>query len=72
MVKHTQTIHRQNLTNCLSVFDHFMGLPVKRLNVINPFHATDLFLYPLKTLENKIDFLVFSAGIDRNQRHDMD
>ena len=29
MVKHTQTIRRQQSTNCLSVFDHFMGLVVK-------------------------------------------
>ena len=26
MVKHTQTIRRQKPTNCLSVFDHFLGL----------------------------------------------
>ena len=48
MVKHTQTIHRQIVdellpTNCLSVFDHFMGLALKglklkqlsRINIIN-------------------------------------
>ena len=29
MVKHTQTISRQQSTNCLSVFDHFVGLVVK-------------------------------------------
>ena len=29
MVKHTQTIGRQHPTNCLSVFDHFVGLPLK-------------------------------------------
>ena len=31
MVKHTQTIHRQQPTNCLSVFNHFVGLALKRL-----------------------------------------
>ena len=31
MVKHTQIIHQQKLTNCLSVFDHFVGLAVKEL-----------------------------------------
>ena len=31
MVKHTQTIRRQQPTNCLSVFDHFVGLAPKRL-----------------------------------------
>ena len=32
MVKHTQTIHRQKPTNCLSIFDNFVGLPFKGLN----------------------------------------
>ena len=32
MVKHTQTIRRQKLTNCLSVFDHFVKLALKGLN----------------------------------------
>ena len=31
MVKHTQTIRRQKLTNCLSVFEHFVGLALKGL-----------------------------------------
>ena len=31
MVKHTQTIRRQTPTNCLSVFDHFVGLVLKEL-----------------------------------------
>ena len=31
MVKHTQTVLRQQLTNCLSVFDHFMGVALKGL-----------------------------------------
>ena len=31
MVKHTQTIHRQKPTSCLSVFDHFVGLALKGL-----------------------------------------
>ena len=34
MVKHTQTIRRQQLTNGLSVFDHFVGLVPKGLNAI--------------------------------------
>ena len=33
MVKHTQTIRRQQLTNCLSVFDHFMRLALTGLNI---------------------------------------
>ena len=31
MVKHSQTIRRQKLTNYLSVFDHFVGLMRKGL-----------------------------------------
>ena len=31
-VKHTQTICRLLLTNCLSVFDHFVGLVPKGVN----------------------------------------
>ena len=31
MVKHTQAIPRQKLTNCLTVFDHFLGLSLKGL-----------------------------------------
>ena len=31
MVKHTQTIRLQQPTNCLSVFDHFVGLALKEL-----------------------------------------
>ena len=33
MVKHTQTIRRLLPTNCLSVFDHFMGLALKGLRI---------------------------------------
>ena len=31
MVKHTQTIRRLLHTNCLSVYDHFVGVALKRL-----------------------------------------
>ena len=32
MVKHTQTIRRQQQpANCLNVFDHFAGLPLRGL-----------------------------------------
>ena len=33
MVKRTQTIRRQQTTNYLSVFDHFVGLTLKGLNI---------------------------------------
>ena len=32
MVKHTQTIRQQQPTNCLSMFDHIVGLSLKGLN----------------------------------------
>ena len=31
MVKHNQTIRRLLPTNCLSLFDHFVGLALRRL-----------------------------------------
>ena len=31
MVKHTETIRQQKLTNCLRVFDHLLGLARKGL-----------------------------------------
>ena len=33
MVKHTQTICRQKPINCLIVFDHFVGLALRRLTL---------------------------------------
>ena len=32
MAKHTQTIRRQQPTNCFRMFDHFVGLALKELN----------------------------------------
>ena len=34
MVKYTQTIRRLLPTNCLSVFDHFVGLALKGLTIL--------------------------------------
>ena len=34
MVEHTKTIRRQLPTKCLSVFNHFVGLALKGLNLI--------------------------------------
>ena len=39
MVKHTQTIHRQEPTKCLSVFDHFVGLSRKGLIQLAEMHG---------------------------------
>ena len=68
MVKHTQTICWQKPTNCLSVFDHFVGWALKGLSKdesfsINPFNAIVPFLYPLVTSET-FGFLMFSGGIE--------
>ena len=35
MVKHTQTSRRLLPTNCLSVFDHFVGLALKGLTLFS-------------------------------------
>ena len=62
MVKHTKTI-RSLPTNCLSVFDHFLGLALKKVNIasffkyyistrVNLFHGNVPSLYPLKMSEN--------------------
>ena len=34
MIQHTQTIRQQQPTNCLSVFDHFVGLALKELTKV--------------------------------------
>ena len=34
MIRQTQKIRRQQLANCLSVFDHFVGLALKGLRQI--------------------------------------
>ena len=42
MVKHTQTICWQKSTNCLSVFDHFVKLPLKGLIIFAQMFIIDL------------------------------
>ena len=37
---------------------------------VNPFNATGLFQYPLKTSQTR-GFLMFSGGIERDQWHEM-
>ena len=37
MVKHTQTIRRQQPKNCLNVFEYFVGLALKWLNAAEPY-----------------------------------
>ena len=48
MDKHTQAIPRQKPANCLSVFDHFVGLPFKGLkNLVHlklfPYFCREMF-----------------------------
>ena len=38
MVRHTQTICRRQMTNCFSVFDHFVGLAFKELLLVIMVH----------------------------------
>ena len=50
MDKHTQTIRRNLSTNCMSVFDHFVGLALKVLTIFSEiilFYVTEaIFLIP--------------------------
>ena len=47
-MKHTQTIRRLLLTNCLSVFDYFVGLALKGLSIYFLFSKQKLFKYCTK------------------------
>ena len=51
MVKHTETIHRPLPKNCFKVFDHIVGLALKRLNynfVTKSLRLNEIFLIPLR------------------------
>ena len=49
MVKHIQTIRRHS-TNCLSVFDHFVGLELKGFNSLDlKFEIQNLVTIPKNT-----------------------
>ena len=39
---------------------------------LNPFHATDLFLYPPRKHQKTKGFLMFLGGRERGQWHEMD
>ena len=60
MFKHTQTIRRLLPMNCLSVFDHFVGLGIKRLNTIAisfpTFDWFSIFFQVVKVL-NRFDYM---------------
>ena len=60
MVKHTQTIRRIFPTNCLSVFDHFVGLALKGLSTLQEWFSLPqkLLLLLLKIIKSTLDEIV--------------
>ena len=69
MVKHTQTIRRQQPTTCVSVFDHFVGWVLKRLiQTVNICSKSLLTQCSISVLpENMIrpfNFWLFSGGAE--------
>ena len=50
MAKHTQTICRLLPANCFSVFEHFVGVVLKGLNVTNIIQYFLLIYQHIKTL----------------------
>ena len=44
MVKHIQTLRRLLLTNCLSVFDHFVGLVLKGLTISTYYFSFEILI----------------------------
>ena len=67
MVKHTQTIRRQRLRSCLSVFDHIVGLALKGLKTpllestsgrlrLNILYSNPLFSSTLRTFIYLVDY----------------
>ena len=60
MVRHTQTMRRQQPTNCLSVFDHFVGLALKRLLCMILLFTCKCFIYDMhgKRTAQKMKFFI--------------
>ena len=58
MVKHTQTIRRQQPTNCLTVFDHFVGLALEGLLGIRKYFRYNFM--NIKYIGNRCCFLIFN------------
>ena len=53
MVKHTQKIRRLSPRNCLSVFDHFVGLTLKGLTfLLDSIQKTEQYCFFYVTLSN--------------------
>ena len=71
MVRSSQTICQQQPTNCLSVFDHFVGLALKGLISIARQTIADMLLIELRINfkksiihDNKHNVLPFSFSFD--------
>ena len=58
MVKHTQTIRRQQSTNCLSMFDNFMRLALKGLVSINQSDYLEFIIVMISIAHNAQDIYV--------------
>ena len=57
MVKHTQTIHHQKLTNCLSVFDHyFERLALKGLKQMKQYQQSVTTIFRLVIIFTLVNF----------------
>ena len=50
MVKQTQTVRRLLPTNCLSVFDHFVGLALKGLKSLTSTGISHSFMHILQSI----------------------
>ena len=57
MVRHTQTIRWQKPTNCMSVFDHFVGLTLKKLIFFDPFHVIVLIFFNASQHSTALTFI---------------
>ena len=62
MVKHTQTIPRHQPTNCLSVFDHFVGLALKELTHNRLQQLLFFFFFFLTQLSEELAKVFSSSG----------
>ena len=52
MVKRTQTIRKLLPTNCLGVFDHFVGLALKEINGVIKKYVTKFKVLPAKSYQS--------------------
>ena len=66
MVQHTQFVGKLP-TNCMSVFDHFVGFALKGFrSVLTHFMSRSLSIPPENIRKTK-GFLMFSGGMEKDQ-----